>query len=137
MRTTPRRRRRNEINIVPLVDVLVVLIFFFLIMMEFRTQTVLAITPPAVESAGESEQVERLVVGVDAEGNFYYNGEEVTRADLADLLKTASQLQPDEPVLVQADEEAPWRDVAYIMDECRKCGLDNITVQTRGGGDGG
>ncbi len=131
----PRKRRRNEINIVPLVDVLVVLIFFFLIMMEFRTQTVLAITPPEVESAGESEQTEQLVVGVDADGNFYFNGEEVTRADMADLLKTASQLRPDEPVLVQADEEAAWKDVAYIMDECRKCGLDNINVQTRGGGE--
>ncbi|MGF1483296.1 MAG: ExbD/TolR family protein [Opitutales bacterium] len=131
MLTRPKKRRRNEINIVPLVDVLVVLIFFFLIMMEFRTQTVLAITPPAVESAGESETRERLVVGVDAEGNFYFNGEPMSKPDVADALKMASQLEPGEPVLIQADQEASWKDVAYLMDECRQSGLDQITVQTR------
>jgi biopolymer transport protein ExbD len=127
----PTKRRRNEINIVPLVDVLVVLIFFFLIMMEFRTRTVLNITPPRMESAGQSEVRERIVIGVDARGRFSYNGTAVTREALVESVRAAADLSPGEAVQIQADEATAWKDVAFVMDTCREADLNNITVQTR------
>ncbi len=55
-----RRRRKAEINIVPLVDVLVVLIFFFLVSMQFRNLTLLNLTLPKIETAGKEQPTQSL-----------------------------------------------------------------------------
>ena len=68
-----RRRRRPTINIVPLVDVLTVLLFFFLVTMQFKQVSTLNITVPKIETAGKNEIEERIVIAVSPEGEFYTN----------------------------------------------------------------
>ncbi|MCD8482887.1 MAG: biopolymer transporter ExbD [Verrucomicrobia bacterium] len=68
MSVLPQRvRRKPEVNIIPLVDVLVVLIFFFLISMQFRNLTVLELTLPRVETAGQTRSEEQLEIVITAE----------------------------------------------------------------------
>ena len=63
-----RRRRKADINIVPLIDVLTVLIFFFLVSMQFREQLTLNLTLPQVETAGRSGCRSQAVGGASWEG---------------------------------------------------------------------
>jgi biopolymer transport protein ExbD len=126
-----RRRRKAEINIVPLVDVLVVLIFFFLVSMQFRNLTLLNLTLPKVETAGRENATDSLQIGVDVEGTFFLNGEPIAEEDLVARVREVAEMRPDTPVLIMADENSLLRKVTFIMDTCRKAGLERVRLQSR------
>lgn len=127
-----RRRRKPEINIVPLIDVLTTLIFFFLITMQFRATQVLNIVVPQIETAGQNKMVEQLEIGVGAEeGEYYFNGARVTEEQLAAAITAAARVNRGTPVLLIADEKSYLKSVTFVMDNCRKQGLDTIRLQSR------
>mgnify|MGYP006244550921 FL=1 len=126
-----RRRRRPTINIVPLVDVLTVLLFFFLVTMQFKQVSTLNITVPKIETAGKNEIEERIVIAVSPEGEFYLNDRAVEKAVLAAAMKLAGELTPNMPVLLIADEEVPLKFVTEVMDVCRTYQLNKIRLQSR------
>ena len=126
-----RRRRRPTINIVPLVDVLTVLLFFFLVTMQFKQVSTLNIMVPKIETAGENEIEERIVIAVSPIGEFYLNDRAVEKAVLAAAMKLAGELTPNMPVLLIADEEVPLKFVTEVMDVCRTYQLNKIRLQSR------
>lgn len=126
-----RRRRKAEINIVPLVDVLVVLIFFFLVSMQFRNLTLLNLTLPKIESAGKEQPTDSLQLGVDVDGNFYLNGSPISDNDLVEQVNKVAGLGQNTPVLIMADENSVLHKVTFLMDTCRKAGLEKIRLQSR------
>ena len=126
-----RRRRKAEINIVPLVDVLVVLIFFFLVSMQFRNLTMLNLTLPKIESAGREEPTDSMQVGVDVEGQYFLNGRPIEEEPLVERIEEAARLSPDTPVIIMADENSLLRKVTFVMDTCRKAGLEKVRLQAR------
>ncbi len=126
-----RRRRKAEINIVPLVDVLIVLIFFFLVSMQFRNMATLNIVLPKIETAGKSKMIEQIEIGISPEGQFFYNGEPLTRPQIEAAIKLAANFNKDALVLILADEESYLKHITFIMDTCRLAGLDKIRLQSR------
>lgn len=127
-----KHRRKAEINIVPLIDVLIVLIFFFLMTMQFRNMNVLNITPPKVETASaEGEHIEMLQIGINKDGVFYVNSEEVSEEAMIALMVQAAGQDTKPPVLVTADEDVPLKYVTFVMDQSRKAELDRVRLQTR------
>lgn len=124
-------RRRVQINIVPLVDVLMVIIFFFLVTMQLRRPRVMNITPPRVETAGENNATQEIVIAVDGGGAFYYNNEAVAQERLDALVALAAGFDSRQRVLVIADEETPLKNVTHVMDVCRREGLEDLQLQTR------
>lgn len=125
------RRRKAEINIVPLVDVLIVLIFFFLVSMQFRNMATLNIVLPKIETAGKSRMLEQIEIGISPEGQFYYNGEPLTKQQIEAAIKLAANFNKDTLVLILADEESYLKHITFVMDTCRKAGLDKIRLQSR------
>lgn len=126
-----RRRQRPAINIVPLVDVLTVLLFFFLVTMQFRQVTALNITAPEIETAGNNRIDEQVVLAVDAEGAFFLNDQRLDAEALEAALRVAGEVTPEIPVLLMADEDAPLKYVTEVMDLCRKNRLNKIRLQSR------
>jgi biopolymer transport protein ExbD len=126
-----RRRRQPAINIVPLVDVLTVLLFFFLVTMQFKQVSSLNITVPKIETAGENEIQEQIVIALSPEGEFYLNDRPVQKVELEAAMQLAGELTPDMPVLLIADEEVPLRYVTEVMDVCRQHQLNKIRLQSR------
>jgi biopolymer transport protein ExbD len=126
-----RRRRQPTINIVPLVDVLTVLLFFFLVTMQFKQVSTLNITVPKIETAGENEIEEQIVIAVSPEGEFYLNDRLVENEVLVAAMKLAGELTPNMPVLLIADEEVPLKFVTEVMDVCRTYQLNKIRLQSR------
>ncbi len=124
-------RRKPEINIVPLVDVLIVLIFFFLVSMQFRNLTTLNLVLPKIETAGKNKQIEQIEIAVDAEGQFYFSGNLVSKEALQAAVKIQAGFDKEVPVLVMADEETYLKSVTFIMDVCREAGLEKIRLQSR------
>lgn len=127
-----RRRAPPTINIVPLVDVLVVLIFFFLMAMRFQDAQSLDITPPKMDTAGAADASQRLVVAVDKAGKYSVNDKTVTADELRQVLAdAAAKPGAGVNVLIFADQDTPLKDVTYVMDESRKLHLDKIRLQAR------
>ena len=126
-----RRRRKAEINIVPLVDVLVVLIFFFLVSMQFRNLTLLNLTLPKIETAGKEQPIDNLQIGVDVDGDYYLNGTPISEEDLLEQVNQLAEISQDTPVLIMADENSLLHKVTFIMDTCRKAGLEKVRLQSR------
>lgn len=126
-----RKRRKADINIVPLIDVLVVLIFFFLVSMQFRNMTLLELVLPEMETAGESQDIEFVEIGVTREGRLFFNGEPVDQTALTERLKLLGEVNPEVPILISADEVSVLKDTTLIMDLCRQNGLLSISLQTR------
>ena len=126
-----RRRRSPSINIVPLVDVLTVLLFFFLVTMQFKQVSALNITAPEIKTAGKNQIDEQIVIAVSPEGTFFLNDREVNATQLENAMKLAGQNTPDLPVLLIADEESPLKHVTTVMDICRSNRLNKIRLQSR------
>ena len=115
----------------PLVDVLIVLIFFFLVSMQFRNLTTLNITLPRIETAGRNEPVEQIEIAISASGEFFFNGSSVTQAELLEGIRVASEVSREIPVLLMADEDSYLKHVTFVMDACRKSGLEKVRIQSR------
>ncbi len=126
-----RKRKKTEINIVPLIDVLIVLIFFFLMTMQFKNMDVLNITPPKMETAGKAKEVTQLVVSIDTEGQYFLNNEPTSEDDLIAAFTEAAEQQEPPAILLMADEDVPLKYVTFVMDQTRKAKLTKVRLQAR------
>jgi biopolymer transport protein ExbD len=126
-----KRRRRPELNLVPLIDVLVMLIFFAFVTMQFKSAQTLNITLPKVETAGKNEFKGTVTIGIDKDGVVSFNGKNVTDERLIGLLEEVHNVDKDIPVLIKADETTQLKKLAFVMDACRKTGLNKFSLQSR------
>jgi biopolymer transport protein ExbD len=126
-----KRRKRPELNLVPLIDVLVMLIFFAFVTMQFRSATVLKITLPKITTAGKEQQKNSVEIGIDEAGVLTVNGHAVTEDELTRLLKQLSDANKNIPVVIRADEKTQLKKLAFVMDACRTAGLEKFSLQAR------
>ena len=133
MRRIPasRGRKSPRIDIVPLVDVLMVLIVFFLVTMQFRNLRAINVRLPKIETAGSNLLQNEIVLSVDREGNYYLNDSELSEQQLEVALRTASQLPQKPKVLIVADEDVPLKKVTRLVDICRSNELQDFRLQSR------
>ena len=126
-----RRRKRPELNLVPLIDVLVMLIFFAFVTMQFRSAQMLNITLPKIATAGKNEFKGTVTIGIDKSGDISFNGKVVNEDGLMAALKQVHDINADIPVLIKADEESQVKKLAFVMDACRTSGLNKFSLQAR------
>ncbi|MCX6956685.1 MAG: biopolymer transporter ExbD [Verrucomicrobia bacterium] len=126
-----KRRKRPELNLVPLIDVLVMLIFFAFVTMQFKSASTLNITLPKVETAGKNEFKGTVTIGIDKDGTVSFNGANVSDEQLLKLLDDVKKVDRDIPVLIKADETTQLKKLAFVMDACRKTGLNKFSLQSR------
>lgn len=126
-----KRRKRPEMNLVPLIDVLVMLIFFAFVTMQFKSAATLNITLPKVETAGKNEFKGNITISIDKEGQLTFNGKPIPDEALPALLREVHDIDRTIPVLIRADEDTPLKKVTYVWDECRKVGLTRQSIQSR------
>ncbi|MDI1320887.1 MAG: biopolymer transporter ExbD [bacterium] len=126
-----KKRKRPEMNLVPLIDVLVMLIFFAFVTMQFRTIATMNLTLPKVETAGKSELKESLTISLSKEGTVDVNGRPATMETLQEVVRQIGTVSKDITVVIRSDENTPLRFVTQAMDTCRKQGLNKIRLQSR------
>jgi biopolymer transport protein ExbD len=128
-----RRRRRTELSLVPLIDVLVMLVFFAFVTMQFRAKPAptLNIRLPKVETACKNEFSGPVTIGITKTGELSFNGKTATDEQLTSLLAQVHDVDKDIPVLIRADEDTPLKRITFVMDACRKAGLNKFSLQSR------
>lgn len=126
-----RSRKRPELPLVPLIDVLVMLVLFAYVTMQARVGSTLNITVPKVQTSGRNEFSGKVEIGVNKEGQVSFNGRKIKIEDLDGLLTEIKRVNKDTPILVRADETSHFGVVTQVWDACRKQGLNKVVMQTR------
>ncbi|HEY3757682.1 MAG TPA: biopolymer transporter ExbD [Opitutaceae bacterium] len=127
-----RARRRPELNLVPLIDVLTMLIFFTFVTMQFRSAQMLDITLPELKSAGKNEiNKNGVVISIEKSGDVFFNDQRVTDDQLtADLIQVHNS-NADIPVVIKGDEDSQFKRIAFVLDQCRLAGLRDFQLQSK------
>jgi biopolymer transport protein TolR len=126
------RRRRaggmNEINVTPLIDVMLVLLVIFMVTAPLLT-TGVQVDLPKVKSAPMQTDDSKMLVIVTSDEHVYLGKDEITNA-LEDRLKTNSRLQEEKELYVQADENVKYGVVLRVMAAARSAGVEKLGMVT-------
>ena len=115
----------NEINMTPLVDVMLVLLIIFIITVPVMKHSV-DIDLPRASSRPQDTKPETVRLSVDAQGAYYWNESRIGDNDLARLLKEAAARQPQPELHIRGDKEVRYERVAQAMSAAQQAGLRKI-----------
>ena len=124
------RRRRIEVNIVPLVDVMMTLIFFFLITMQFKQISSVDITPPAMASSEKSSAEKSHVIGITKAGDYIFNSAKINFSDLERELKKLAESEKSPTVILLADKDVPLHFATSAIDAVRTAKIRKLSIQS-------
>ena len=135
MASEARKRPMSEINVVPYIDVMLVLLVIFMITAPLLTQGVKIDLPDAPAAAVEATDLEPLIVSVDSAGRYFINfgGDEAEPVDETTLLNRAAALlrhQPGIQVLVKGDESVEYGAVVIAMAILKEAGAPSVGLLT-------
>ena len=114
-----------DMNVVPLVDVMLVLLVIFIVTAPLLTHAVKIDLPKASSSANVTKP-EHIEFGIREDGSLFWSGEAVTLAMLPQRFAAEAQKQPQPEVHIRADRHAHYEKVAQVMAEADKAGLVRI-----------
>ena len=136
MRFRPRAHREEpEINFIPLIDVLLVILIFLMVTTTYSRFSELQINLPTAEANKPPERMDQIDVAVDAKGNYTINKSAVpgARDRLLQELKRAAGSMKDPVIVISADAEASHQSVVRVMEAAQAAGYGKITftIQTQ------
>ena len=138
MRFRPRSfREEPEINFIPLIDVLLVILIFLMVTTTYSRFAELKINLPTAEASKPPDRVDQIDVAVDAKGTYSINKSvlpDATREVLLQELKRAAGATKDPVIVISADAEATHQSVVRVMEAAQAAGYGKITftIQTKG-----
>jgi biopolymer transport protein TolR len=121
---------KSDINVTPLVDVMLVLLIIMMLVAPMLQKGVDVKLPLAANTADKPENQQQTVLAVDARDKFYVNGLEVHRTEMADRIKAALEEKTERIVLIKGDTDASYRAIMAAMDDLRKAGIEDIGLIT-------
>ncbi len=119
----------SDINITPMVDVMLVLLVVFIVTAPLLTNSI-PINLPKTESVAPVEQKDPLVVSIDGQGKLFINKDEIQPDLLETNLKAAREKAPDVRVQLQADDGVNYGEVARAMASIERAGITKLSVIT-------
>jgi biopolymer transport protein ExbD len=114
-----------EINMIPLIDVMLVLLVIFIITAPLLTHAVKVDLPKAASSANQTKP-DNVQLAIDAAGTVFWNGEALARAGWRARMDAAAAQKPQPEVHIRADGDAAYRFVAEVMSDAARSGLTRI-----------
>ena len=131
MRFKDKPRRKATINLTSLIDVLFLLLTFFLVSTTFIEQSALKVELPSMRHADRVRQEKRFILNVSRDGQMFYNGEVVGSDDLKSLLTQSSEeVNASGGLVLRADKLLPYGDVIGILDLIKGSGVTRFVIAT-------
>ena len=118
----------SEINVTPLVDVILVLLIIFMVTAPMMTRGI-DVKLPRTESGSDAAE-ERLVVSIDTDDIIYLNDRPVNMQLLTDKLKSEMERTGVDFIFLRADQAVPYGRVMMVMDQIKKAGADRVGMVT-------
>ena len=134
MNFRPRTTTEPEINLIPFIDVLLVVLIFLMLSTTYSKFTELQLTLPTANAEQLRDRPKEIIVAVAADGRYAVNKtalEGKTVADMAAALRSAATAGKDSVIIISADALAPHQSVVSVMEAARRVGLQQITFATQ------
>jgi biopolymer transport protein ExbD len=129
-----RRRDDPEINLIPLIDVLLVILIFLMVTTTYARFAELKINLPTSGAEQTQNKPRQVEVAVDVSGNYQINNTPLALASidaLADAIKSAAGSEPEPVVVINADARTSHQSVINVMEAARRVGMSRITFATQ------
>ena len=124
------RKRKPTINITSLIDVMFLLLIFFMVSSTFRNQIGIDVKLPEAKSASE-QKVKSYEITVDKTGEFYFGEQRVDEVGLRIAIVNTLEADPEAPIILRADEQADFGKVIKVIDIAREVGTERLVIPTR------
>jgi len=125
-----KRKRDNrpiEINVVNLIDVMLVLLIFFVTTSTFNRETGIDVSKPHAQTAHDLSR-ESILIGITRQGTLHINQTQVNLPSLRTILKQLVSETPDRPVIIVADRDAPSGRIVDVLDECNAAKVAKVSI---------
>jgi biopolymer transport protein ExbD len=134
------RRESPTIDLTPLIDVVFMLLIFFMVSTTFKDQSMIRVDlPKASQQQQPEQQDESIDLTIDVQGNFYVNDKRVVNTQI-ETLKRALQIaigkREHPPLTISADGKTPHQAVVTAMDAARQVGLVHLSIATKNATEG-
>ena len=129
-----RGREDPEINFIPLIDVLLVILIFLMVTTTYQRVAELQITLPEAEADPAKQRPKEVNIGIDAQGRYVVDKTIFTFSSvpaLADVLRRAAGDAKEPVIIINADANATHQSVIHVMEAARQAGLIHITFATQ------
>ncbi len=135
------RRRRlfsgpatvEEVNLSPLIDMVFILLIFFIVTTVFVEETGVEVSKPQAASQVELEK-NSILIAITANQNVVYGGREIGASGVRSVVGRLVRDEPGMPVIIQADESVPTRLLVRVIDEAKLGGAQSVNIATDEGG---
>jgi biopolymer transport protein TolR len=121
---------KSDINVTPLVDVMLVLLIIMMLVAPMLQQGVSVRLPTATNTTDKPETQEQTVLAISKDKSFYLNAKPVTEGEMATRLNELLENKKEKIVLIKADEEVEYGAVMQAMDQLRNAGIEDIGLIT-------
>ena len=128
---------KSDINVTPLVDVMLVLLIIMMLITPMLNQGVAMRLPQATNSADKPTTQDNTTVAVARDGTLYVNFKQVTEGEMTTKITEALESKKEKVVYIKADEEALYSAVMTAMDQLHQAGVEDIALITEHRHDGG
>ena len=118
-----------DINVTPMVDVMLVLLVIFIITAPLFTHAI-KLELPNAQSQAAPEKPETITLAINAEGKLFWNNAAITREELSQRIATASQKQPQPELQLRADKSTRYEVIAQVMSAAQNGGMNKIGFVT-------
>jgi biopolymer transport protein ExbD len=122
-----------EVNLTPLIDVVFILLIFFMVSTTFQKESEINIELPEASGEPLEERKDQLEIIIDANGHYFIDEQQVVNTELVTLKKAIQKFlgeQRDLPVVIRADRTTPYEAVIRAMDATAQLGLVNMSLAT-------
>ncbi|MBU6465967.1 ExbD/TolR family protein [Simplicispira hankyongi] len=129
-----RDREEPEINLIPFIDVLLVILIFMMLTTTYSKFTELQLTLPVADAEQMRDRPKEIIVSVAADGRYAVNKSTLEGRSVDDMtaaLRAAATAGPQSIVIISADAMSPHQSVITVMEAARRAGLSQITFATQ------
>jgi biopolymer transport protein ExbD len=122
-----------EVNLTPLIDVVFILLIFFMVSTTFQRESEIKIELPEASAEPVEEKQEVLEIVIDADGRYFIDEQQVVNTELETLKKAIQKFRGDQteiPVVIRADRSTPYEAVVRAMDATSQLGLVHMSLAT-------
>ena len=131
MKFSTAKEENDEINLTPLIDVVFLLLIFFMLTTTFKQEAALSIDLPEANALEQQDMPISIVVFIDKEGRYALNGNVLQHYSPIDLRQSLQQLRSEKgdlKLLIRADGESTHQSVIWLLDAAAAVGLLQISI---------
>ena len=127
MKRLPKEEEDNELNLTPMLDVVFILLIFFIVTTSFIKETGIDVNRPSATTAEKKPQG-NILIAINANGNIWIDNREIDIRAVRANIQVLKARYPLSSVIIQSDQDASTGKLVKVMDQVRLAGVQNISI---------